>query len=329
MATERRLRIYICLVCITGSVSAFLLPQHASFGRVHVGREYISAPHFAGRRYGPTEDPNDPNPFGNRSPTPANTGAQTKKEFRELLNQVMQVSDPQFIPSVLTKQMQLILNLSGEEGVETVEAILNEAREEEGDEAAERLEEVIDLVLSFAEEFVQQAVGIEDTNKKTLGKIIRAISNKDVAGRDREEALDELIAAERDNISAGFLRHIEGECERIAAAPTMTPESARLMEILRIIQTRALEELGLDLGQAAQALGQLIGYENRAERTAVLEAGLAVQGVEFAREMAALTEEALEGFARVQGGADPDLVECVEEIDGRLRRFLERDGAFQ
>jgi hypothetical protein len=328
MATERRLWIYICLLCITGPVSAFQLQQHASFGRVHVGREFISAPHFAGRRYGPTEDPNDPTPFENLSPTQA-TGAQTKKEFRELLNQVMQVSDPQFIPSVLTKQMELILNLSGEEGVETVETILDEAREEEGDEAAERLEEVIDLVLSFAEEFVQQAVGIEDTNKKTLGKIIRAISNKDVAGRDREEALDELIAAERDNITAGFLRHIEGECERIKAAPKMTPESARLMEILRIIQTRALEELGLDLGQAAQALGQLIGYENRAERTAVLEAGLAVQGVEFAREMAALTEEALEGFARVQGGADPDLVECVEEIDGRLRRFLEKDAAFQ
>jgi hypothetical protein len=327
-ATERHLWNYICLLCIIGPVSAFLSQQHASFGRVHVEREYISA-HFAGRRYGPTENSNDPNPFENRASPTASTGGQTKKQFRELLNQVMQVSDPQHIPSVLTKQMELILNLSGEEGVETVEAILNEAREEQGDEAAERLEEVIDLVLSFAEAFVEQAVGIEDTNKKTLGKIIRAISNKDVAGRDREEALDELLAAERDNITAGFLRHIESECERIAAAPKMTPESARLMEILRIIQTRALEELGLDLGQAAQALGQLIGYESRAERTAVLEAGLAVQGEDFAREMVALTEEALEGFARVQGGADPDLVECVEEIDGRLRRFLERDPGFQ
>jgi hypothetical protein len=322
MATGRRLLNYICLFGIVGSASAFLSQQHASFGRVHVERVYISAPHFAGRRYGPTEIPNDP------TPTPS-AGAQTKKEFRDLLNQVMQVSDPQHIPSVLTRQMGLILNLSGEEGVETVEAILNEAKEEEGDEAAERLEEVIDLVLSFAEEFVQQAVGVDDTNKKILGKIIRAISNKDVAGRDREEALDEVFAAERDNITAGFLRHIEGECERIAAAPKMTPESARLLEILRIIQTRALEELGLDLGQAAQALGQLIGYESKAERTAVLEAGLAVQGVDFAREMVALTEEALDGFARVQGGADPDLVECVKEIDERLRRFLEKDAAFQ
>jgi hypothetical protein len=321
MATERRLWNYICLICIVGPASAFLAQKHASFGRVHVERVYIPAPHFAGRRYGPTEIPNDP------TPTPS-TGAPTKKEFRELLNQVMQVSDPQHIPSVLTKQMGLILNLSGEEGVETIEAILNEAKEE-GDEAVERLEEVIDLVLSFAEEFVQQTVGVDDTNKKILGKIIRAISNKDVAGRDREEALDELFAAERDNITAGFLRHIEGECERIAAAPKMTPESARLLEILRIIQTRALEELGLDLGQAAQALGQLIGYESKAERTAVLEAGLAVQGVDFAREMFALTEEALDGFARVQGGADPDLVECVKEIDERLRRFLDRDAAFQ
>jgi hypothetical protein len=330
MVTGRRLFSHICLLGIIGSASAFLSKQYVSFGfKLSVERAHISARRFAAPRYGPPmANPNDPNSFENRSSAPS-SGPQTKKEFRELMNQVMQVSDPQHIPSVLTKQMELILNLSGEEGVATIEAILNEAREEQGDEAAERLEEVIDLILSFAEEFVQQAVGIEDANKKILGKIIRTISNKDIAGREREEALDDLLAAERDNITPGFLRHIEGECDRIAAAPKMTPESTRLLEILRIIQTRALEELGQDLGQAAQALGQLIGYESKAERSAVLEAGLAVQGVDFAREMVALTEEALEGFTRVNGGADPDLVECVEEIDGRLRRFLESEVGFQ
>jgi hypothetical protein len=43
----------------------------------------------------------------------------------------------------------------------------------------------------------------------------------------------------------------------------------------------------------------------------------------LAREMLSLTEEALKGFGRVVGGADPGLVQCVEDIDGRLRSYLD------
>ena len=90
---------------------------------------------------------------------------------------------------------------------------------------------------------------------------------------------------EKNNFSAGFLRHLEGECQRIEGAPTMTPESARLLEIIRIIQTRVLEELGSDMGEAALVLGQLMGYDNKDELLGVLDAGLTVQGREFAVEM--------------------------------------------
>ena len=102
----------------------------------------------------------------------------------------------------------------------------------------------------------------------------------------------------------------------------MTPESVRLLEIIRVIQTRVLEELGKDLGEAAQVLGQLIGYDTKAERLAVLEAGLTVRGPDFAKELMALTEEALEGFERVPEKVDPGLVECIQEIDGRLKTFV-------
>ena len=69
---------------------------------------------------------------------------------------------------------------------------------------------------------------------------------------------------------------------------------------------------------------------------AVLDAGLAVRGVEFTHELLALTEEALEGFkavmlegGEVQGNAngngvtvvDPELVKTMLEIDGRIKRF--------
>ena len=75
-----------------------------------------------------------------------------------------------------------------------------------------------------------------------------------------------------------------------------------------------------------------MGYENKAERLAVLDAGLAVRGVEFARELKGLTCEALEGFEAVQqqqggsgdGGVDPELVKSVEEMDERIQLFIDK-----
>jgi len=47
-----------------------------------------------------------------------------------------------------------------------------------------------------------------------------------------------------------------------------------------------------------------------------------VRGTDFAEELLELTAEALDGFERVPGGADPGLVECIEQIDARVRRYL-------
>jgi hypothetical protein len=210
------------------------------------------------------------------------------------------------------------------------------------------------LMLSFAQDFVDQASALDAQNKRLLGKIIKVITP---AGDDfisdssnstpktaweREEALDELLEREREFLTAGFLRHLQGECKRIANAPAMTPESSRLLELLSMIQTRVLEEMavmtnqqsgnnnnnnvnsdsGGGLGEAAMVLGQLIGYESKAERLAVLEAGLLVRSVDFAEEMRDLTVEALDGFTRVVGGADPGLVQIIQEINERLEQFL-------
>ena len=71
-------------------------------------------------------------------------------------------------------------------------------------------------------------------------------------------------------------------------------------------------------------LGQLLGYDNKAERLAVLDAGLTVRGVEFAVELSALTSEALEGFKTVKG-VDPGLVVSIEEIDERIALFMDKN----
>jgi hypothetical protein len=86
-----------------------------------------------------------------------------------------------------------------------------------------------------------------------------------------------------------------------------------------------------DIGEGAIVLGQLLGYDDDSERAAVLDAGLAVRGAGFARELARLAREALGDFramtsspssAVVAAAVDPELVRRVESIDARLRTYV-------
>jgi hypothetical protein len=255
--------------------------------------------------------------------------AQRKVDFRNLLETSMAVTNPDHLPQIFGRNLELILSLQGEEGSRVVSELVEEAKEE-GQEQFEQVVTLVEVILSFAEDFVEQASEMDGSNKKLLGKIIRAMTSKDIeSARDREEYLDELMEQQKAYFTPGFLRHIDGECDRIAGAPKMTPESARLMEIMRIIQTRVLEELGKDMGEATVVLGQLMGYDDKNELLGVLDAGLTVRGMDFCQELKALTEEALDGFQRVNGGVDPELVEKVALIDKRLRSFIDKNNEFQ
>jgi hypothetical protein len=77
------------------------------------------------------------------------------------------------------------------------------------------------------------------------------------------------------------------------------------------------------VGDVKVVLGQLLGYDDKAERLAVLDAGLTVRGVEFACELSALTGEALKGFEHVKD-VDPGLVTSIREIDERIGVFMEK-----
>lgn len=270
----------------------------------------------------------------------------SKAEFQGLVNEVMTISQPELVPRLLANNIEVIMGLQGEEGAQIISSILEDAKagKDEDEETYSQTLQTVEMVLGFAEDFVQQAQEMDASNKLLLGKIMKAMvtseNNQSVSGGEgrildsddatsREQALDKVMKEEKKNFSAGFLRHLEGECNRIAGQKEMTPESSRMLEILLMIQTRVLEELGQDLGEAALVLGQLMGYEKEEELLGVLDAGLTVRGNEFALEMASLTEEALDGFSRVPGGADPGLVEKVQFIDRRLQEFLNDTNEFQ
>uniref|UniRef100_A0A7R9ZLG0 Uncharacterized protein n=1 Tax=Craspedostauros australis TaxID=1486917 RepID=A0A7R9ZLG0_9STRA len=246
-------------------------------------------------------------------------------DFRAFLDTALATEDPTHLPQVMARNVETILSLKGEDGAEILKQVLEESKDNED---FPRTIEIMESIMSFTEDFVEQAETMDMQNKKLLGKIINTMRDKE-SGGNREELLDKLIAKEKENFTPGFLRHLDGECERIAGAPKMTPESVRLLEIIRIIQTRVLEELGKDLGEGAIVLGQLMAYEKIEEMNGVLEAGLMVRGVSFAHEMKALTEEALEGFTQVRGEVDSELVERVEIVDKKLQEYLDTNDTLQ
>lgn len=307
--------------------------------RVELGAPFRCLPHprnpmeltaLAARRYGLPimDDSNEElrSQDGNPTNTYGNDEAKKRREsdFRNLVKDLMTIPDPIHVPSLLTRNLELIFSVIGDrdDGFQLIESIREETRTEFGEKAAGEVSSAMDLILAFAESFVEQTSGYDKQNKELLGRIIKLISDKERTANTREQALDELLEKEKTHLSAGFLRHLDRECGRIMAAPTMSPESTRLLQMLRVIQTRVLEELGTELGEAALVLGQLVGYETESERLAVLEAGLSVRGPDFAQELWQQTDEALEGFTRVVGGADPKLVHIIRQINAHVREYL-------
>ncbi|GKY93892.1 hypothetical protein MPSEU_000356100 [Mayamaea pseudoterrestris] len=267
---------------------------------------------------------------------------QTKiDKLQNLVRNVRRATDPQHVPSLLTRHMEFLLSLSPSEMSACLDAIrsnvtLQEEVSSQDEVDLQETEQAIDLILSFAQDFCDEAARVYDKHRNLLGRIISAMAVNEIgvtAGSSgsstlpltterREERLDELLAAERQQLTPGFLRHLSGECERIANAPRTTPDSLRLLETLRTLQARVVDEMGRDLSESAQVIMQLLNYDTKSERLAVLEAGLQVRGIDFAREILTSTEEALKGFDKVGVAADPELVERVQEIHQRTMRFL-------
>ena len=262
--------------------------------------------------------------------------ARQKVEFVQLLADVLDIIEQndmesmERLPGIMTRNMELILNMKGFEGVKMLRDAIEEAQKSNDEDRIVQVEAAVNYILTFSEEFVDNALSLDETNKKLLGKIVKEITSGwntgegNRPGVEDEARLDKLFEREKENFTPGFLRHLEGECTRISSASRLTPESTKMLEILRIIQARTVEELGQELGEGAVVLGQLLGYDNRNERLAVLDAGLTVRGIAFARKLADLTAEALAGFQRVPGGADPELIRIVSEIDERIQQFIKK-----
>ena len=247
----------------------------------------------------------------------------------------------------------------------------DETTEEEA--IQQQVMDCMEFMFEFAESFVEEMKTMDDANKQLLGKLLKAATTTtttttaesavsltgssldDEPKQDddntisppttllsREDEFDDLMEQCKGQLTPGFLRHLEGECERIANAPQTSPESLRLLQFLRTLQLRVVEELGMTfLGQEAIVLGQLLGYDDPQERMAVLQTGLSLRGVEFAQTMAGLTEQALADMTRIanaRGGEnsldtdgmtdsttlDPELVERVSGIHDAIQKFLQQ-----
>jgi hypothetical protein len=218
-------------------------------------------------RYGPPDIPfntnsNNNNDNSSNGPTPTDDAYRStiQSQFTQILHEVMNVDAAEELPSLLTKNIDILLAAMTLRDL--IEEIIREdvqrMKDRDNDAAEQRLEDLsnaVDMIVTFVESFVEEAKSMDDVYKKLLGKIFRIIvpsgnnqlENEDIVSfveGSMEMTLDEVLAAEKEAFTPGFLRHLEGECGRIAALPTLSPESAKMLQILRVIQTRVLEELG-------------------------------------------------------------------------------------
>lgn len=262
--------------------------------------------------YSGSYGPQDTNYGASNGPTQAQVD-----QFRQMFNSVVSCTDGNQLPSIMAPNVNVLLELSGGAGLALLNEELAKAQATGDTQYIQAAESAVDYIIYFVETFVTEAKRVDDENKELLGSILKCMVEN-----GSEELLDSLILEKKGQFNAGFLRHLDGECMRITNAPSMTPESTKMLQILRMIQARIIEELGQDLGERAQILGQLLGYETTEERLAVLDAGLQVRGKDFAMELKEFTTEALEGFKTVPGGVEPKLMQIVTEIDSRIDQYL-------
>lgn len=177
-------------------------------------------------------------------------------QFTSLLHEVMSAKEEE-LPSILTTNISLILS-----AMSTEDLIENVIREETSTSLShyylQEVSETVDMIITFAESFVEHTSHMESVYKKLLGKIFKLITpaeNNQIESEEHSDfkllkadklecELDRILAEEKEAFTPGFLRHLEGECDRIGNGHVMTPESTRMLQILRVIQTRVLEELG-------------------------------------------------------------------------------------
>jgi hypothetical protein len=226
------------------------------------------------------------------------------QEFQSLLHQVMMTEKPEHLPGLLGRNIQTIMSIQRDQ----IECIVSDALQTGGIAFQEQVTDALEIILGFAETFVDEMKSMNDEHKELLGRILHA-------AKVDEDTLDELLEQEIDNLTPGFIRHLEGECQRIANAAMVTAESTQLLQVLQTIRLRVIEELGKTLGDEAIILGQLLGYDDPNERMAVLQAGLNVRGINFAKNLWACTEQVVSDFDRIGiQNTDPELVGRVQEI---------------
>jgi hypothetical protein len=176
-----------------------------------------------------------------------------KSQFSSLMHEVMSAKEED-IPSLLTTNIETIIKAMSERDL--IEEILqDEASSSRSTYYLEEVSDAVNTIITFVESFVEETSQMEDVYKKLLGKIFKLITPAknnqmesepvpDLTMELAQSELDKVLAEEKEAFTPGFLRHLEGECERIGSSKSVTPESMRMLQILRVIQTRVLEELG-------------------------------------------------------------------------------------
>eukprot|EP00934_Nitzschia_sp_Nitz4_P001721 Nitzschia sp. Nitz4//scaffold253_size28098//15359//17575//NITZ4_008142-RA/size28098-processed-gene-0.30-mRNA-1//-1//CDS//3329544303//1721//frame0 len=232
----------IIFLCFVVSDAFIIFPMYSN-----VRTSFRAAP-----RYGPPIQP---------PPQSPPTGAESpRQKFRKFLDDAMEVCGTEFMPRLLSQNMETIMSLELHEGGDVINTFLEEAKNTSQGTYL-RAKETTDLVLTFAEGVVEGMSKMQEMNQETLGKIVRTMTDPEKTAQTKEEELDRLMQTEKRNFTPSFLRHLEAECNRLANAPKVTPQSSHMLQIVQMIQSRVVEALGEDLGEAAVILGRLTGMK--------------------------------------------------------------------
>jgi len=204
-----------------------------------------------------------------------------------------------------------LLSMRGPEGVEVMRSEIDRAGDDGGLTAG-----LVSFVIDFLEEFVELSAAMEERNKHLLGEVVNFVRQNSSSVPETTAFMDGLAA----RFDASFLSHVDLQASRLLKAPAATVETAKMLDLVRVVKVLCVEAVGRTFGEAAEVMGQLAQYEDDGMRGQVLKAGMEARDEKWREEFWAGLEEAVEGL---QGEAttrkgDEDRVELKRRLETML-----------
>jgi hypothetical protein len=167
------------------------------------------------------------------------------KYCRQIMKRLLDVEDEHELPGIITPHVQFLLRSDCSAFAAELEA------EASNERALDTVRNAYDFLLSFLEEFVEQATAIQRRNQALLAELL-------AAAQQGVLQFEQKITALQEQLDMTLLMYLDSEADRLKAAG-----GKEALGVVAIIRARIAAEIEKTMGEEISTLNRLLGFDDR------------------------------------------------------------------